>query len=266
LLELKSDPGRLGLETLLEKIVKLRRAKALGLPGDLFGGFCDKLVASWRARAMASHPSDLAANQPPVRLTLVSALVWSRASEITDALVDLFIGLVSKIGTRAVRKVDKAMEAEARKVHRKIEKLFSIAEASLRKPDGTVRTAVRDRVAEGRIAAPRNLRGRGALVAQPGGGPAGRSGWGFPRWRGGPGRRELVGIHDGGPTEDAAPGPGGGQAGHGALLPLAIILGTEPEMLIRPPSNVQPVTPTGLPWGTVLHGWEEDGSLILAAS
>ena len=91
---------------------------------------------------MASHPSDLAANQPPVRLTLVSALAWSRTSEITDALVDLFIGLVSKIGTRAVRKVDKAMEAEARKVHRKTEKLFSIAEASLRKPDDTVRTVV----------------------------------------------------------------------------------------------------------------------------
>ncbi len=35
--ELKSDPGQLGLETLLEEIVKLRRAKALGLPADLFG-------------------------------------------------------------------------------------------------------------------------------------------------------------------------------------------------------------------------------------
>ncbi|MEV0972115.1 DUF4158 domain-containing protein [Microtetraspora glauca] len=31
----KSDPGRLGLETLLEEIVKLRRAKALGLAADL---------------------------------------------------------------------------------------------------------------------------------------------------------------------------------------------------------------------------------------
>jgi hypothetical protein len=142
LAELKSDPGRLGLETLLEEIVKLRRAKALGLPADLFGGFSDKLVASWRARAMASHPSDFAANQPPVRLALVAALAWSRTSEITDALVDLFIGLVSKINTRAERKVDKAMQAEAKKVHRKTEKLFSIAEASLRTPDGTVRSVV----------------------------------------------------------------------------------------------------------------------------
>ncbi|MFE2094671.1 hypothetical protein [Streptomyces sp. NPDC059460] len=67
LLELKSDPGRLGLETLLEEIVKLRRAKALGLPANVLGGVSDKLVASWRTRAMASHPSDLSANQPPVR-------------------------------------------------------------------------------------------------------------------------------------------------------------------------------------------------------
>ncbi|MDP4510565.1 Tn3 family transposase, partial [Nonomuraea turcica] len=142
LLELKSDPGRLGLETLLEEIVKLRRAKALGLSADLFGGYSDRLVASWRARAMASHPSDFAANQPPVRLTLVAALAWSRTTEITDALVDLFIGLVSKINTRAERKVEKAIEAEAKKVHRKTEKLFSIAEASLRAPEGTVRQVV----------------------------------------------------------------------------------------------------------------------------
>lgn len=58
----------------------------------------------------------------------MAALAWSRTSEITDALVDLFISLVSKINTRAERKVDKAMQAEAAKVHRKTEKLFSIAE------------------------------------------------------------------------------------------------------------------------------------------
>ncbi|MEU4331468.1 DUF4158 domain-containing protein [Nonomuraea dietziae] len=142
LLELKADPGRLGLETLLEEIVKLRRAKTLGLSADLFGGYSDRLVTSWRARAMASHPSDLAANQPPVRLTLMAALAWSRTTEITDALVDLFIGLVSKINTRAERKVEKAIEAEAKKVHRKTEKLFSIAEASLAAPEGTVRKVV----------------------------------------------------------------------------------------------------------------------------
>jgi len=153
LAELKSDPGRLGLETLLEEIVKLRRAKALGLPADLFGGFSDRLVASWRARAMASHPSDFEANGEPVRLTLVAALAWSRTAEITDALVDLLIGLVSKINTKAERKVEQAMFAEAKKVHGKTAKLYSIAEASLRRPDESVRKVVFPAVGEGTLRA-----------------------------------------------------------------------------------------------------------------
>jgi hypothetical protein len=62
---------------------------AIGLPADLFGGFSEQLVASWRARAMASHPSDFAADPEPMRLTLLAALAWSRTAEITDALVDL---------------------------------------------------------------------------------------------------------------------------------------------------------------------------------
>lgn len=49
--ELKADPGRLGLETLLGEIAKLERIRALGLPGDLFSGCSEKLVSSWRARA-----------------------------------------------------------------------------------------------------------------------------------------------------------------------------------------------------------------------
>ncbi|WP_030164024.1 Tn3 family transposase [Spirillospora albida] len=153
LAELKSDPGRLGLETLLEEIVKLRRAKAIGLPADVFGGFSERLVASWRARAMASHPSDFAANPEPVRLTLLAALAWSRTAEITDALVDLLIGLIGKINTKAERKVEQAMFAEAKKVHGKTAKLYSIAEAALQAPDDTVRKVVFPTVGEGTLRA-----------------------------------------------------------------------------------------------------------------
>ncbi len=62
LVELKSDPGPLGLDTLLEEIVKLGRAKAIRLPADLLSGYSEKLVAAWRARAAACYPSDLLAN------------------------------------------------------------------------------------------------------------------------------------------------------------------------------------------------------------
>ena len=42
----KSDPGPLGLETLLEEIDKLKTVQALGLPDEPFGGFCLHLAPS----------------------------------------------------------------------------------------------------------------------------------------------------------------------------------------------------------------------------
>jgi hypothetical protein len=51
LAELKSDPGPLGLDTLLAEIGKLSMVRALGLTEAVFGDASDRIVAAWRARA-----------------------------------------------------------------------------------------------------------------------------------------------------------------------------------------------------------------------
>jgi len=61
LAELKADPGRLGLDTMLKEIAKLGRVRTLGLPADLFEGSSERLVDQWRARATRLYPSDLRA-------------------------------------------------------------------------------------------------------------------------------------------------------------------------------------------------------------
>lgn len=94
--ELKSDPGALGTETFRREVAKLERVRALGLPKDLFEGWTDKLVISWRERAARLYPSDLAASPRGVRLTLLAALCHARTTEITDSLVELLIQLVLK--------------------------------------------------------------------------------------------------------------------------------------------------------------------------
>lgn len=66
----------------------------------------EKVVAGWRARAMAMYPSDLSAAGPPVRVTLLAALCWARKAERIDGLVELLIQLVHKISVRAERKVE----------------------------------------------------------------------------------------------------------------------------------------------------------------
>ena len=103
LVELKSDPGKASLNTILEEIDKLERVRALGLSDDLFADCSEKLLGAWRARAAAAYPSDLRAMPEPIRLTLLAVLCWSRTAEITDALVDLLIEVVRQDPRRGRR-------------------------------------------------------------------------------------------------------------------------------------------------------------------
>jgi hypothetical protein len=142
LAELKTDPGQVGLETLLREIDKLAAVRAIGLPAGLFADASEKLVEAWRARAARSYPSDLRTAPAPVRLTLLAALCWLRASEITDALVDLLIGLVHKINAREDRRVERELTEDLRRVRGKETILFRLAEAAVEHPDDTVRAAL----------------------------------------------------------------------------------------------------------------------------
>jgi TnpA family transposase len=142
LAQLKADPGQVGLETLLREIDKLNAVRSLRLPADLFADASDKLIEAWRARASRCYPSDLRAAPRSVRLTLLAALCWVRSAEITDALVDLLVGLVHKINTRADRRVERELIDDLRRVRGKEAILFRLAEAAVEHPDDTVREAL----------------------------------------------------------------------------------------------------------------------------
>ncbi len=147
-MELKSDPGKASLNTILEEIDKLERARVIGLPVDLFADCSEELLGAWRARAAAAYPSDLRAMPAPIRLTLLAALCWSRTAEITDALVDLLIDVVDKIRVRAENRVEKALVADLKRVRVKHGLLFALAGAAVDHPDETVRTALYPFVSE----------------------------------------------------------------------------------------------------------------------
>jgi hypothetical protein len=112
LAELKSDPGSLGLDTLLVEIGKLNTVRSLGLAKEVFAEISDRIVAAWRARASRMFPSDFAECSEPVRYTLLAALCWTRQAELVDGLVELLIGLIKRINARAERRVEKELIGE----------------------------------------------------------------------------------------------------------------------------------------------------------
>jgi TnpA family transposase len=141
--ELKADPGKLGLETLLAEITKLMRVRAVGLPLDLFTDVPERRIEVWKNRALVEYPSTLRRDHTPeVRLTLLAVLCWCRLTEITDLLIQLFVDLVNKINTRAERRVDKAQMQEFKRVSNKETVLFKLVRAALEHPDEKVRQAL----------------------------------------------------------------------------------------------------------------------------
>lgn len=138
----KSDPGRLSLNTMLDEIAKLETIRAIGLPPELLVWVAPKIVSGWRARAAVQSPSHFRGFAPTTRWVLLSALLVEREREITDTLVELLISTVHTINARADRRVTEEMVASFKKVRNKNALLARMAEASLKRPDGAVREVV----------------------------------------------------------------------------------------------------------------------------
>jgi hypothetical protein len=135
----KDDPGRPGIEAVLDEVRKLARVRELGLPTSLFAGDPPALVKEYRRRAMAEVASELRAHPEEVRATLMAALLWWREREITDGLLDLLLRVIHKIGARAERRVETEVLQDLKKVTGKTNLLFRLAEMAVENPEGTVR-------------------------------------------------------------------------------------------------------------------------------
>ncbi|MGH3671502.1 MAG: DUF4158 domain-containing protein [Pseudonocardiaceae bacterium] len=108
---MKTDPGRLSLNTMLTEIAKLEAIRALGLPVDVPADVAPRIVTSWRVRAAVQSPSHFREFTPATRWVLLTALLIERQREITDTLVDLLISTVHAINARADLRVTEEMVA-----------------------------------------------------------------------------------------------------------------------------------------------------------
>ncbi|MDQ5853669.1 MAG: DUF4158 domain-containing protein, partial [Chloroflexota bacterium] len=139
---LKTEPGPLSLETVFTEVAKLDQIRHLGLPQHLFRDVAPRLLDRYRQRVAAEPPRELRRHAPALRATLLAAFCWLRSQEITDALADLLIDVVHRIGARAEQKVDRAFLKDLKRVRGKTQILYSVAEAAVAEPDGTVREVI----------------------------------------------------------------------------------------------------------------------------
>ncbi|KXG43558.1 Tn3 family transposase [Tepidibacillus decaturensis] len=146
--ELKSDPGRPGLESVFKELNKLRTIRNLQLPTDLFKDVPQKVIKKYRQRTATEDLRELRRHPEPIRYTLLSSFFWQRSLEITDNLVELLIQIIHRIGVRAERKVQKEILNDLRRVSGKTSILFNMAETALNHPDGLIKEVLYPVVSE----------------------------------------------------------------------------------------------------------------------
>lgn len=137
--KLKSDPGRIGLKSVLKELAKLKRIDHVQLPEDLFPKVSIKTLECYRLRVSTESVAELQRHPDPIRYTLLAAFCWQRRKAIIDSLIELMIQLIHRISVRAEKKVVTEIMGDFEKIYGKTHLLFRIAEAAMDKPDGSVR-------------------------------------------------------------------------------------------------------------------------------
>jgi TnpA family transposase len=150
---LKTDPGPVGVASVLTELEKLEHLRRLDLPVDLFADVPPKILQGYRLRAATEPPRAMRLHPVPMRYTLMAAFCRQRQQEVLDELVELLIRIVHRLSVRAEKHVVKELLSDLQRVHGKTTLLFKLAEAALAHPRGIVNEVLYPIVGEPILAA-----------------------------------------------------------------------------------------------------------------
>ena len=139
---LRSDPGRIGLESIFNEVKKLQTIKKLNIPNNLFDKIPLKALKEYKQRVSSELLGEIRRHPDDVKYSLLVIFFWMRSREITDNLIELLISIIHKIDSKAVKKVEREILNDIKKVHGKYNILRQIAELSLDNPDGTIKDII----------------------------------------------------------------------------------------------------------------------------
>ncbi len=140
--DLKADAGRLGVESILREIAKLRRINEVGLEEGVFANVPPKAFESLRRRVATDHASRLRERSRVTRWAQLAVYCWARRRAVIDGLVELLIQIIHKISKRAEARVEAELLADFKRVRGKVPILAKLVRVSLDRPSGVIRDEI----------------------------------------------------------------------------------------------------------------------------
>jgi len=140
--QVRADPGRVGLKSLLGEVAKLKHLRDLALPAGILKPFHAEMIRRFRRRAATESAWELRRHPDEIRLPLLVFYCVPREADLVDGLVELLIQITHRMTEKAERRVVEELLADVQSVRGKTGLLYRIAEAAAEKPDGVVRDVI----------------------------------------------------------------------------------------------------------------------------
>jgi TnpA family transposase len=167
--QLKSDPGKPGVDNLNVEIGKLHLIRAVGLRSAVFSGLPWKVLQLLKRRATNETAMEMREHPALIRYGLMGCFLYVRRTEVTDDITRMAVELIQRLDKRSETQIFRELLADVARVEGKMQILSRVAEAVVEQPDGIVREVIfpavkeetfRDLVAEFRASGPqlRSLR------------------------------------------------------------------------------------------------------------
>ena len=139
---LKADPGRVALASVMSVADRLAFIRRLDLPRHLLCNVHAKLVDRWTRRVSQETAWEMRRHKRTRRMGLYAIFLMQRQGRLTDGLVDLLVDTVHKMAGRAERRVSAAILDDIDRIYGKERILARIAEAAIARPDGRIRDVI----------------------------------------------------------------------------------------------------------------------------
>lgn len=100
---LKADPGRVGLESVLNETEKLQFIRSLCLPKNVFQSISSKNMKRYYNRISGETAWEVKRHPQEIKYSLLAIFLYFRHREIIDGLIELFIQMDQAIKNRFIK-------------------------------------------------------------------------------------------------------------------------------------------------------------------
>ena len=135
---IKNDPGQATLENILAVTELLALIQKLKLPRDILPAAGKIWIEQIVRRVDGEKASEMRRHSAARQLGLYAVYLMSREAQIVDAMIDLLMETIHKIGARSKRKVVAGIARDIEKVYGKERLLVDIAGAAIDDPSGRI--------------------------------------------------------------------------------------------------------------------------------